>query len=116
MRRNEPIGALERCLDQTAEALRAGDFAGLPPLVAEMERLAGGLATQGASLNGPELAALRAQALRQLRRLSAARDGVRAAVQRVEHLQRMQSELSTYDRDGRGLTVRFASQTLEHRA
>lgn len=116
MRHSQLIGALQMCLDQTAEALRIGDFAGLPLLATEMERLAGGLATQGASLSGPELKALRARALRQLRRLAAARDGVRAAVQRVEHLRRMPSELSTYDRDGRGLTFQFVSQTLEHRA
>lgn len=115
MRHSGLIAALEQCLDQTAEALRAGEFAGLPLLAAEMERLAGRLATHGASLSGAELELLRARALRQLRRLSAARDGVRAAVQRVEHMRRMPSELSTYDRDGCGLTFRFVPQTLEQR-
>ncbi len=116
MRHSGLIGALELCLDKTAEALRTGDFAGLSLLAAEMETLAGALTGAVASLTGPELESLQARATRQLRRLSAARDGVRAAVQRVEHLRRMPSELSTYDRDGRGLTFRFVSQTLEHRA
>lgn len=116
MRDNGLIATLERCLDHTAEALRTGDFAELPLLATEMELLSGRLATDGATLNGSELESLRARALGQLRRLSAAREGVRAAVQRVEHLRRMPSELSTYDRDGRGRTFRFVSQTLEHRA
>jgi hypothetical protein len=110
------IAALMRCLDQTAQALRTGDFTGLAVLAAELEGLADGLATQAASPSAPELEALRARALGQLRHLSAARDGVRAAMQRVAQLRRLPSELSTYDRDGRGLTFRFATRTLEHRA
>ncbi len=110
------ISALDLCLEQTEEALRAGDFTRLSALTIEMDSLVGGLAGEGASLAGPELKALRVRAARQLRRLSAARDGVRAAAQRIAQLRRMSSELSTYGRDGRGQTLRFAAQTLEHKA
>jgi hypothetical protein len=110
------INAFEQCLDQTSEALTCGTFARLPALAGEMEVLAGRLARQGATLSGAEVKALRVRAERQLCRLAAARDGVRAAMERVAQLRRLSSELSTYDREGRGQTLRFGAQTLEHKA
>lgn len=113
---NGVIAALNLRFERMAEVLRMGEFAQLPELVCELEGLTNRLVRQGAELTGPELTALRVRADRALRRFAAARDGVQAAAQRIAQLRQISSELSTYDRDGRGQTLRFAAQTMEHRA
>ena len=116
MRTRGLIEGLDHCLGRTAEVLRSGDFKALPELAVAMESLAAALAEQGVTMTHEELMWLRARTESQLRRLGAARDGVRAAVHRVEQIRRMSSEISTYDRDGRSETLQFAAQTLEYRA
>jgi len=116
MRANSQIGSLDECLDRMGVALRMGDFASLAVLAGESEALAEGLAGQAATLTEAEMKALRLKAGRHLGHLAAARDGVRAAMQRVAQLRRLSSELSTYDEAGRGQTIRFAAQMLEHKA
>lgn len=109
----DEIGA---CLDAIRECLGDGGIAGLGALAARLDDHCHALTRQRHQIEPDGLQALKARAERQLALLGAARDGVQSARRRVALLQNVCGELSTYDRDGQGHTLRFGAQNLEQRA
>ena len=110
------IDDIRHCLFLTVEAVRTGRLDRLASLAADLEALEKRLADAAPTARRAELEKLRAEAEQSLRHLTAARDGIRAATERVRQIARIPSELSTYDRAGRGSIVQFDEQSLEHRA
>lgn len=110
------IDDIHHCLSLTVEAVRTGRLDRLASHAADLEALEKRLADGAPTARRAELEKLRAGSEQCLRHLAAARDGVRAATERVRQIARIPSELSTYDRAGRGSTVQFDEQSLEHRA
>ena len=95
---------LEALLDQTRDALIAGDFADLANLAAKVE----GLAVTLPQLDRPAADRLRQKADRNARLLQAAQRGIRAARQRIIEINAGPS-LSTYDARGRREVIAGAS-------
>ena len=87
---------LEALLDQTRDALIAGDLADLSNLAAKVEVMAAALP----QLDQPTADRLRQKADRNARLLQAAQRGIRAARQRINEINAGPS-LSTYDARGR---------------
>jgi hypothetical protein len=110
------IDDIHHCLSLTVEAVRTGRLDRLVSLAADLGALEKRLVGAAPTARRAELEKLRAEAEQSLRHLTAARDGIRAATERVRQIARIPSELSTYDRAGRGSTVQFDEQSLEHRA
>ena len=110
------IDDIRHCLFLTVEAVMTGRLDRLASHAADLEALEKRLADAAPTAPRAELEKLRAEAEQSLRHLTAARDGIRAATERVRQIARIPSELSTYDRAGRGSTVQFDEQSLEHRA
>ena len=87
---------LELILDQTRDALIAGDLAGLAELASRVDELATALP----GLDRPTAERLRRKADRNARLLQAASRGVKAARQRLKEIGSA-ATLSTYDALGR---------------
>lgn len=111
-----PTRELEICLDLIGRTIGTGDLAALGPLAARLDELGQRLARDPQALSQPQLRALKQKAERQMRLLDAARNGVQAAIRRVELMRRASGELATYDREGQGRTVSFQPASLEQRA
>lgn len=116
MRAERVIDDLCRCLDHARGALRTGNYEHLAMACLQLEAKVAALAALSTPVPALLLEQLRDRAARQLLLLDAARDGIRAAVLRVQETRRLASELSTYDREGRDRTVRFGTERVEHRA
>ncbi len=110
------IQDIHHCLSLTVEAVKTGRLDRIAGHAAELEALEQRLVGTAPQTHRTELETLRSKAEQSLRHLTAARDGIRAATERVRQIARIPSELSTYDRAGRGSTVQFDEQSLEHRA
>ena len=110
------IDDLCRCLDHARDAVRTGNYERLAIACSQLDGEIAALAALTTPVPARLLEQLRDRAARQLLLLDAARDGIRAAVLRVQETRRLTSELSTYDREGRGRTVRFGTEQVEHRA
>ena len=114
--KSSPAMELTTCLDALGESLGSGDLRALGPLAVRLDELALLLTRGTHRLTRDELEVLRQKAERQMRLLGAARDGLTAAIRRVELVSRASGELSTYDREGHGRTLRFQPSSLEQRA
>lgn len=110
------LGEIGNCLDAIRECLGDGDLAGLGALAARLDDLCQALTRERPEIAQGALRALKSRAERQLALLGAAREGVQSARRRVALLHSVCGELSTYDRDGQGRTLRFGTQNLEQRA
>lgn len=107
---------LRTCLDTVGRALASGDLGALAPLSAQLDELGQRLARNPRASSREDLLLLKEQAARQMRLLGAARDGVKAAIRRVDLIRRASGEFATYDRAGHGRTLRFEPSNLEQRA
>ncbi|HQU69659.1 MAG TPA: hypothetical protein PLI43_15870 [Albidovulum sp.] len=110
------MGDIGACLDEVRECLGGGNLAGLGALAARLDDLTQALSRDGHEIAPDALKAMKSLAERQLALLGAAREGVLSAQRRVALLHSVCGELSTYDRDGQGRTLRFGTQNLEQRA
>ncbi|MCA0270506.1 MAG: hypothetical protein LCH69_00355 [Proteobacteria bacterium] len=107
---------IRACLDEVRACLAGGNLAALGALAARLDDLTQALAREGHAVAPDALQALKSRAARQLALLGAAREGVLSAQRRVVQLRDICGELSTYDQDGQGRTLRFGAQNLEQRA
>ncbi len=101
---------LEAVLDQTRDALIAGDFADLSKLAGKVEAMAVALP----QLDRPTADRLRQKADRNARLLQAAQRGIRAARQRINEINAGPS-LSTYDMHGRRAVIPGPSLLMPRR-
>jgi hypothetical protein len=110
------IAQISASLDAVRDCLVRGNLAGLATLAVKLDELCQALTRERPGIAPDDLKALKSQAERQLALLGAALEGVRSAERRVAQLHNVCGELSTYDRDGQGRTLRFSAQNLEQRA
>ena len=91
---SEPV---TETLDAIRNALRAGDYAALAELAAQLDAAVDHMR----GLTAAEAHNLRQRAAETATFLAAARNGIRAARRRVDEVTGGPAALSTYDRDGR---------------
>lgn len=113
--------ALEALLEREAEALRNAAFAALEGIAAEKTRLAQALQVALPVQGGDErlaeaLQRLRFAATRNAALLSAMREGLRAATDRLAALSTPAATLQTYDGAGQRRRIAVDPPTAEHRA
>lgn len=97
-----PAARLTEMLAAEAALIRAANFRALPGGDTEKLALMRRLASEHASAPAAELARLRTQAEINQRLLAAARDGLRAARQRLVQIRGGGGPLTIYDADGQG--------------
>ncbi len=107
----DQIGTL---LEQEYQLIRAGDFDALRDLVSQKERLFDRL--HELPRNTRQLEALKSLAERNQVILDATRDGIGAAIQRIERIIAAQYDLKTYDKSGQRSDYSDAAHKLEKRA
>lgn len=108
-------GAIRQLLDhlrQEREALRAGRFEELGPLIEHKEALLAGLA----GTPGARLARVQRMAQENQRLLKAANEGVRAARTRLGEIVEGAQGYHSYDQRGRAQRISPERPTLEKRA
>ncbi len=114
----EYLEALEDLLEQEHRFLMTGNLDGACRLVSRKLRLLDHPALQApAHDTDPEpVRRIRHRAERNQALLSAAIDGVRAAMKQIEALRKGPAPLNTYGRDGRRLTLTSGGRGLERKA
>lgn len=113
---NDPIKDLETLLETERAALVQGNLDTLDQLTSKKEALIGAINDLKVH-DTEELVRLQRQVARNQSLLSSAGEGIRAVVDRMSELRRVQQEFSTYDASGQrsGYAVR-AHAKLEKRA
>ena len=107
---------LAEVLAREADVLRRADFAALPALLAEKERLAEELACAPRLRDAETVRQLQASATRNAMLLTAAGDGLRAACDQIRALTAPPVPLQTYDGAGRRAPMAAARPGTERRA
>lgn len=102
------MAALDALLDEVAAKIRAGDFAAMAPLAAEMDSA---LAQLSSAVPAPALERLRRKAEVNARLLDAARRGIKAARRRIDDAKQVSQRLQTYDISGKRSDIAVGTTT-----
>ena len=110
------VEALEILLEREARVLRAADFAALPELLVEKERLAAALGEAPSPADAGTIRRLQASAQRNAMLLAAAGEGLRSAAEGIRALTAPTPPLHTYDGAGRRAPIAPGRPGTERRA